>query len=122
MKKTKLLFPFMLFIIGIFASGCQTSIYTLTNEEKSFPSSNISNISVTTLDKIDKAHQELGFIFAWGSTMEESIKNLKKKASEIGSDGIIKLEVTILRNFLIIIFIPIPYDTYYCSGIAIKYN
>jgi hypothetical protein len=118
MKITKTFFLIIPFVIGILATGCQTSIYTLTNEEKTYPHTDMSKINVTTMDKVDKGYQEVGYIFAFGSSLDDAVINLKKQASEFGSNEVIKLQVMVLRRF----FLFIPIDDYFCAGIAIKYQ
>jgi len=117
MKHTMLVYT--LFVIIVFC-GCQQSIYTLTNNEKVYPPTQTSNIKVTTNDKIDGEYTEVGYVFAFGSSVKESVDNLRKKASEIGGTSVIKLQTTVIRTFIVIIFIPIPIDTYYAQGIVVK--
>lgn len=101
-------------------SGCQTSIFTLTNEEKAHPRSNPQNIKITTNEKIEGKYTEIGYVYAFGSSVEESIKNLIEQAAEFGGNAVIKLETKVLRNYIYLVFIPIPIDSYFCQGEVIK--
>lgn len=117
MKHTMLVY-ILLFII-VFC-GCQSPIYTLTNNETTYPPTQASAIKVTTNDKIDGEYTEVGYVFAFGGSVKESVENLRKKASELGGTAVIRLQTTVLRTFIVILFIPIPTDTYYAQGIVVK--
>lgn len=116
MKVCLLLF---LLSIVVLSYGCQTSIFTLTNEEHTYPVTDARNIKLTTMEKIDGDFKEVGYIYAWGSSVEESIKNLKEQAAKFGGTDVIKLQTSVIRNFIYIFFIPIPVDHYFCQGIVV---
>ena len=109
------LFVCLIFII-LCCCGCQTSIYTLTNNEKMYPATQAANIKVTTHEKIDGEYTEIGYVFAIGGSVEASIEHLKQKAAELGGTSVIKLQTTVIRQF--ILFVPI--DNFYTQGIVVK--
>ena len=113
MKRTYLLC--VISLMAVFC-GCQTAFYTLTNTEKMFPATTAENVKVTTNDKIEGEYTEVGYIFAQGTSVEGSINNLKEQAAAMGGTAVIRLQTTVLRNY--VMFIPV--DTYYCQGIVVK--
>ena len=100
--------------------GCEPSFFTLTNNENIYPASRSRSIKITTKDKIEGEYTEIGYVFANGGSIESCINNLKEKAAELGGTSVIKLQMTVIRYYLVIIFIPIPSDRYYAQGIIIK--
>ena len=87
---------------------------------KIYPASRSRSIKITTKDKIEGEYTEIGYVFANGGSIESCINNLKEKAAELGGTSVIKLQMTVIRYYLVIIFIPIPSDRYYAQGIIIK--
>jgi hypothetical protein len=122
MKKSNYFLGIIFFALIIISAGCQTSIYTLTNQEKVYPSTDVSKITVTTMEKSDKNYIEVGYIFAAGNTIDDGIKNLKSQTSKFGGDAVLRLKISVIRQFIMLLFIPIPVDTYFCEGIAVKYQ
>ena len=99
--------------------GCEPSFYTLTNNEHMYPATQSTSIKVTTNDKINGKYSEIGYIFANGETINTCIENLKLKAAELGGTAVIKLQTTVVKSYLLIIFIPIPSVHYYAQGIVV---
>jgi hypothetical protein len=118
----KVCFALIALSIVFLSYGCQSSIFTLTNEEHSYQVSDVKNIKLTTMEKIEGDFTEVGYVYAWGSSLEESIKNLKEQAAKIGGTNVIKFQASVIRDFIYIIVIPIPTDHYYCQGIVVKSN
>ena len=112
----KYLLLLSLVMVLICCCGCQTSIYTLTNAEKTYAANQSPNIKVTTNEKIDGQYTEVGYIFAVGSSVESSIEHLKERAAELGGTSVIRLQTTVIRTY----FIFFPIDNYYSQGIVVK--
>lgn len=109
------------FVCLIFISyGCEPSFFTLTNNENVYPATQSTSIKVTTNNKIEGEYSEIGYIFANGETINTCIENLKLKASELGGTAVINLHTTVVKSYLVIIFIPIPSVHYYAEGIVVK--
>jgi hypothetical protein len=100
--------------------GCEPSFFTLTNNENPYPANQPASVKVTTKDRIEGQYTEIGYVFANGGSVESSIANLKEKAAELGGTSVIRLQTTVIRSYLVIIFIPIASDRYYCQGIVVK--
>ncbi len=113
---------FLLCLLGLMViyCGCQMSMYTLTNNERKYPTTRAENVRVTTNEKIEGEYTELGYVFAGGGSVQGSIANLKEKAADMGGTAVIRLQTTVIRTFIVIIFIPIPVDNFYSQGIVVK--
>jgi hypothetical protein len=117
MKRSTIIVMITFWSFIVFFTGCQKSLYTLTNEEMAYSQTDENKITITTMNRTDKSHKEIGYVYAWGSSQEDAIENLKNRVAEIGGDALIQLKITVTRIFIYFI----PFDTYTCSGIAIKY-
>ncbi len=117
----KYAFLVSLLCILIVCCGCQPPVYsTLTNSEKAYPKTSATSVKVTTQDQLEGQTTEVGYIFAPGKSMDDSIERLKERASEMGGTGVVQLRTMVLRSYIVIIFIPIPTDYYYAQGIVVK--
>ena len=112
-----LYFVFLAFLV----SSCSSTLYTSTNEELTFDATDISNISVTTNNWCNKDYTEIGFVTATETNLLLAKNELKKRASKMGGNSIINFKVTVIRTYIVILFIPIPIDNYVCRGTIIKY-
>lgn len=110
-----------LFSSVLFLSGCSTTLYTYTNEEKTYNPTDSKNISVTTNDFCEKKYTELGCVSATETNLLTSKNELKRIAAKMGGDEIINFKVTVVRTFVVIIIIPVPINHYICRGTIIKY-
>ena len=119
MKKHLLLLCFVFF--ALLAPGCSSTLYTSTNEELSYDATDISNISVTTNNWCKQDYFEIGFVTTTQTNLLRAKEELKKRAAKMGGDSILDFKVTVIRTYIVILFIPIPVDNYVCRGTIIKY-
>jgi hypothetical protein len=106
---------------ALLVSGCSSTLYTSTNEELTFEATDISNISITTNNWCNQDYTEIGFVSATETNLLLAQNELKKRAAKMGGNSIINFKVTVVRTYVVIIFIPIPMDNYVCRGTIIKY-
>ena len=121
MKKQRMfLYLFVIpFFLGI--SACAKVSHTLTNEEKTYNKTEASRIHITTQEKLDREVKELGFVTTTQSNIEKAKKAMRKQAAKYGGDAIIDFKVTVIRQYIVIIIIPIAIDNYTCRGRVVKY-
>lgn len=100
--------------------GCESSFSTVTNKENIYPAGRAAGIKVTTNDKIEGKYSEIGYVFANGESVNSCIENLKEKAAELGGTSVIKLQMNVIRYYLVILIIPFASDRYYAQGIVVK--
>ncbi len=118
--KNRLLLLYFLFF-ALLASGCSTTLYTSTNKELTFDETDVSNISVTTNNWCDRDYTEIGFVTTTKTNLLLAKDELKKRAAKMGGNSILNFKVTVIRTYIIILFIPIPVNNYVCRGTIIKY-
>jgi uncharacterized protein YbjQ (UPF0145 family) len=107
-------------ILGVWLIGCTPYQTTLTNEERSYPATVADNVKIFFQGEVTPAATEIGEIVLIENSEKEGIEYLQKKAAEMGSDGVINVEVKVQTQTLFFIFIPIPIHSYFVSGTAIK--
>ncbi len=112
---------FVLFSFVILFFGCSTTLYTSTNEDLSYDATDVNKILVTTNDWCDKKFNEVGFVTTTKTNLLAAKNELKKYAAQKGGDEIINFKVTVVRTYLVVLFIPIPVDNYVCRGTIIRY-
>ena len=110
-----------LFLVFFLLYGCSTTITTLTNEEVNFPSTNGNDIMITTKNKLDKPFREVGFISSTQTNIDAAKEILKDKAAQMGGDAILNFKITVVRQFIYIILIPVPIDNYICRGNVVRF-
>jgi hypothetical protein len=121
MKPLKITRWLMLILFLFFCSGCAVVTYTLTNEEKLYGKTNAENIPITTQSSVDHEFIEIGYVTTTQTDIEKAKATMRKQASEYGGNAIIDFKITVFRQFIFIIIIPVPVDNYICRGRIIKY-
>jgi uncharacterized protein YbjQ (UPF0145 family) len=109
----------LLLVLGMV--GCTPFHMTLTNEEQSSPPTSPEKIQIYFQGEITPPAKEIGNMVVSGNSEKHGVKFLKEQAAKIGADAIINLEVKIETQTLLILFIPIPVNSYFVSGTAVKY-
>lgn len=117
MKKT---ISLTVLVLGVWLSGCTSYQSTLTNEERTYPATVAENVRVFFQGEITPTATEIGQIVVREESEKEGIEFLRKKAAEMGADGLINVEVKIQTQVVFIIVIPIPIHSYFVSGTAVK--
>ena len=117
MRKTKYV---LILVLGAWLAGCTPYQMTLTNEEHSYPATTAEKVQLFFQGELIPKSTEVGQIVVNEKSEEEGIGYLRKKAAEMGADGLINVEVKIQTQTLFILIIPIPVHSYFVSGTAIK--
>jgi uncharacterized protein YbjQ (UPF0145 family) len=112
----------LVLVSAIWSIGCTAYQSTLTNEERSYPATVADNVQIFLQGETPPAATEIGYIVVNEKSEKEGIEYLQRKASEMGADGVMNVEVEIHTQVLFIIIIPIPIDSYFVSGTAIKFT
>ncbi|MDH3252280.1 MAG: hypothetical protein OEM41_05765 [Ignavibacteria bacterium] len=105
------------------ASGCtRPSLVALTNYQRTYPKTEADSVRITTEQKISTPYTEVGYVYVQAPTLEDAVKESRKKAAQSGGHMIIDtragVRVTQVGSFL---FIPM-YDTaFYLRGMVIRY-
>ena len=107
-------------VFGVWLLGCTSYQPTLTNEERSYPATIADKVQIFFQGETPPTATEIGQIVVNEKSEKEGIEYLQRKAAEMGADGVINVEVEIHTQVLFIIIIPIPIDSYFVSGTAIK--
>jgi methionine-rich copper-binding protein CopC len=110
-----------LFLIMLMMSSCTVMMQTLTNEEKSYAKTAPDKIVITTEDQLPQNFAEVGVITTTQSSIEKAKQTIRKQAAEVGGDAIIDFKVTVVRQFIMIVIIPIPVDNYICRGRIVRF-
>ena len=110
-----------LFLIMLMMSSCTVMMQTLTNEEKSYAKTAPDKIVITTEDRLPQNFTEVGVITTTQSSIEKAKQTIRKQAAEVGGDAIIDFKVTVVRQFIMIVVIPIPVDNYICRGRIVRF-
>jgi uncharacterized protein YbjQ (UPF0145 family) len=118
MKRSKYL---LVLVSGVWLAGCTSYQSTLTNEERSYPATVADKVQIFFQGETPPAATEIGYIVVNEKSEKEGVEYLQKKAAEMGADGVINVEVEIHTQVIYIIIIPIPIDSYFVSGTAIKF-
>ncbi|MBI5475922.1 MAG: hypothetical protein HY964_04220 [Ignavibacteriales bacterium] len=118
MSAAKYLASLMLVICIV---GCTPFHMALTNEEKSSPPTTPDKIQIYFQGEQTPPVKEIGNIVVSGNSEKHGVKFLQEQAAKIGADAIINLEVKIETQTLIILIFPIPINSYFVSGTAVKY-
>lgn len=121
MKQLKVTGLLMLSICILFCSGCAVATYTLTNEEQRYGKTDAESIPITTQTSVDHEFIEVGYVTTTQTDIEKAKATMRKQAAEYGGNAIIDFKVTVFRQFIFIIIIPVPVDNYICRGRIIKY-
>lgn len=121
MTKLKILF-FFVSVLNIL--GCTPYQMTLTNEERSYPTTASEKVQLFFQGETTPPAKEIGniVVFTHSEPEEEDVQYLKEKAASMGADAITNVEVKIQTQVFFILIIPIPIHSYHVSGTAIKYN
>jgi uncharacterized protein YbjQ (UPF0145 family) len=109
-------------VLGVWLIGCTSYQATLTNEERSYPATIADNVRIFFQGENTPAAKEIGHIVVLENSEKEGVDFLRKKAAEMGADGMINVEVKIQTQVVFIIIIPIPIHSYFVSGTAIKFT
>lgn len=110
-----------LILIMLMMSSCTVMMQTLTNEEKSYAKTAPDKIVITTEDQLPQNFTEVGVITTTQSSIEKAKQTIRKQAAEVGGDAIIDFKVTVVRQFIMIVIIPIPVDNYICRGRIVRF-
>lgn len=110
----------VVFMLGVWVMGCTPYQTTLTNEERSYPTTVAQNVQIYLHGDTTPPATEVGQIVILEKSEDKGIEYLRQKAAEMGADGVINVEVQIQTQTLYIIIIPIPVHSYYVSGTAVK--
>jgi hypothetical protein len=97
-------------------------VFTLTNNETSFPPTSPDQVGLTTAQTISESFTEIGYVFAFGNSQVDAVRNLQKQAALYGGNKVIRFQVDIRREYIWFLFIPIAIDHYYAAGIVVKSN
>jgi hypothetical protein len=114
-------FNLVLILMLLFFNGCTTTFYTTTNAEKVYPQTNEKDVTITTESSLPKPFEEIGYISTTQTNIEGAKDKLRERASEMGGNAILNFKITVVREYIYIIFIPIPVDRYICRGMIVKY-
>jgi hypothetical protein len=107
--------------LPLVACGCGTPIFfALTTHENVLPGNRLVDVKVTTRESVEGEYSEIGYVFVGGDSVASSIENLKRKAAELGGTAVIRLQTTVVRTNLVILFVPIPSDRYYAQGVVVR--
>lgn len=101
--------------------GCTPYHTTLTNEELSLPATSAEKVQLYFQGETTPSANEIGSIVVADNSEKKCVQVLREQAAQIGADAIINLEVRIQTQTLIFIIIPIPINTYFVSGTAVKF-
>ena len=101
--------------------GCSSTFSTLTNDEVDYPATNQEDIAITTNDTLNKPFKEVGYISTTQSNIDVAKKVLRRNVAEMGGNALLDFKVTIIRQYIVIIFIPVPVDRYICRGLVVRY-
>ena len=113
----------VLFTAMFVVPGCTHFQQTLTGEEKAFPATNTENVQVFVPHAgPQRAFQEVGYIVAEENSEKKAVEFLKKRAAGMGADALIESEVLVYTYVVVFIIIPIPFNVYHASGIAVRYT
>ena len=96
-------------------------MHTLTNEEKVYETTIPEEILITTENQLEDNFTEVGIITTTQTNIAAAKKVMRKQAAKFGGDAIIDFQITVIRQFIVILFIPIPVDNYICRGRVIRY-
>jgi uncharacterized protein YbjQ (UPF0145 family) len=107
-------------VLGVWLTGCTPYQATLTNKERSYPATVPEKVKIFLQGETTPASTEIGHIVVAEQSEKEGIEFLQRKAAEMGADGVINVEVKIQTRVVFIIFVPIPFHSYFVSGTAIK--
>jgi uncharacterized protein YbjQ (UPF0145 family) len=110
----------LVFVMGAWLIGCTPWQSTLTNEERSFPPTAAEKVQIFLQGESVPASKEIGHLVVIETSEKEGIAFLQKKASELGADGVINVEVRIETRVYFLIVFPIPMNSYVVSGTAIR--
>jgi uncharacterized protein YbjQ (UPF0145 family) len=100
--------------------GCTPYQTTLTNAERSYPPTVADKVQLFLQGETTPAATEIGQIVVLEDSEEKGIAFLQGKAAEMGADGVVNVEVKV-QTRLVFIPIPIPINSYFVSGTAIKF-
>jgi uncharacterized protein YbjQ (UPF0145 family) len=92
----------------------------LTNAERSYPPTVADNVQLFLQGETTPTATEIGAIVVLDDSEEEGIAYLQSKAAEMGADGVVNVELRVQTRILFI-FLPIPINSYFVSGTAVKF-
>lgn len=101
--------------------GCTPYQTTLTNTERSYPPTVAEKIQLFLQGETTPGATEIGEIVVLEDSEEHGITYLQRKAAEMGADGVVNVEVKVQTRILFIL-LPIPINSYFVSGTAIKFT
>jgi uncharacterized protein YbjQ (UPF0145 family) len=101
--------------------GCTPYQTTLTNAERSYPPTVADKVQLFLQGETTPAATEIGVIVVLEDSEEKGVTYLQRKAAEMGADGVVNVEVKVQTRILFIP-IPIPINSYFVSGTAIKFT
>jgi hypothetical protein len=93
---------------------------TLTNAERSYPPTTAGEVQIFLQGETLPKSTEIGEIIVLEDSEESGIAYLRKKAAEMGADGVVGVEVKIQTRILFVL-LPIPIHSHFVSGTAVKY-
>lgn len=106
--------------LTLLGSGCTVMMHTLTNQEKVFQATDEKKIMITTKDRLPQNFTEVGFITVTEDNIEKAKVKMRKQAAKFGGDAVIDFKVTVIRQFILILVIPVPIDQYICRGRVVR--
>ena len=110
----------LVLVLGVWLTGCTPYQATMTNEERSYPTTVPDKVQIFLQGETTPTATEIGHIVVLEKSEKEGVEFLQRKAAEMGADAVINVEVKIQTQVLFIYIIPIPIHSYFVSGTAIK--
>ena len=110
----------LVLVLGVWLTGCTPYQATMTNEERSYPTTVPDKVQIFLQGERTPTATEIGHIIVAEKSVKEGIELLQTKAAEMGADGVMNVEVKIQTRVILIVVIPIPIHSYFVSGTAIK--
>jgi hypothetical protein len=107
-------------VLGAWLTGCTPYQATLTNEERSYPATVPEKVQIFLQGETTPRAIEIGHIVVAEQSEKEGIEFLQRKAAEMGADGVTDVEVKVQTRVVFIVFVPIPFHSYFVSGTVIK--
>lgn len=84
--------------MGVFLSSCSVAHLLTYDGDTRYLPTDFENIEVYSTDQIDKTYTVIGEVIANVESLDDdadkTVEYLKKKASELGADAIIKVKLT----------------------------
>jgi hypothetical protein len=109
---------------AILISGCiRPVIMAPTNQEKSYTATDQSQITISTVRKVDKPFIEVGYVFAQEKSIKDAEKLAREEASKMGGHAVIGARIqtqVLLTGF--ILFFPIYETFYFVHGTVVRYE